>query len=105
MAVQPQADDVQAILKAPLPSDARLLMLSVSILGRGWPRLENEQWIKKAEKRLQHILNSYESYPFNIRYKIIDALALEPIWRPKVKHASEQEAHLYVHWYKASLGL
>ncbi len=105
MATRFSLDDVEEIMGEPFPKDMRLLMLSVSILGRGMNKVSDPNQLALIDLRVAELLDNYHSYPLNLRYKIVEAFSSHPKWKLKMEEFCLGETHPYVAWYMSRCGL
>ena len=66
------------VLESSLSADPRLGMWQVVYLGANYRKGKPEQK-KKIEVWLKKVLEQYETFPFNFRYKIIESLFIFPL--------------------------
>lgn len=105
MAIRSSVKDVIDVIEKPFPEDMRQLMLTVSVLGRGMHLLSDANQIFRMDQKVEELLSSYQGYPLNLRYKIIDAFAVHPMWRRRLEVSCRGEGHPYVTWYMSRYGL
>lgn len=83
--------------------DRRLLMLSLSALGRNHQSLDRESQVQVRQK-CEQLMERYQHEPLNLRYKLFDAFGALPSFRPMLQEALLKETHPYVWWYAGQQG-
>jgi hypothetical protein len=103
-AIAKNKSDIENLLTSDFSEDSRIFMLQVSVLGRGFETLDQDQK-KLAQKEIDHVLLKYHDSSLNVRYKMIDAFAHLAACRIPLKVLLRDERHPYVHWYAADRGI
>jgi hypothetical protein len=99
-ALDAQKHNVIVVIDHGFSKDARIKMLQISVLGRGYSLLKAEEKVK-ANERIFEALNAYDKSPLNMRYKIYDAFGSIEEVKQKLSQCYAGEDHPYVLWYAA----
>ncbi len=94
---------VNEILQGSISDDMRIGMWQVSNLGKSYPTNTPENKTK-IESWLSKIIQDFDKFPFNFRYKIIEAVAHIPKLYPNIDAVCRHETHPYVRWYAEDCG-
>jgi len=100
---KPNAAGLEQILTQPMSSDMRIAMWQVACMGKGYSKSSREVKVEIV-RWMNTVMTNYANYPFNFRYKIIEAAAQIPTLIESLDQLCKSEKHPYVRWYAESYG-
>ena len=93
------------VLNQTLNQDRRLAMWQVACLGAAYHATKDRSIRSKITEWMKVALKSYPDYPFNMRYKLIEAASAMPELLDLLDQVCREEKHPYVRYYAEGYGL